>query len=308
MATMMSRPARGAAYCVACVVAILTARAPAADAIQAPPQVHPKLWPKLRPGLARDAALEARLDTLLARMTPEQKVGQLIQADIGSITPDDLRHYPLGSILNGGNSSPRDDKLAAPSEWLKLADRFYAASLDTPGSPGIPVLWGTDAVHGHNNIPGATIFPHNIGLGAARDPELIRRIAAVTALEVRVTGLDWAFSPTVAVARDARWGRTYESYSESPELVRRYAAAMVTGLQGKAGHPAIPGRRSRAGDAQALPRRRRHRRPRSGGQPGQRAAAARAGRGRLRGGHPGRRPDRHGLLLELAGPQDARQL
>ena len=237
MATMMSRPARGAAYCVACVVAILTARAPAADAIQAAPQVHPKLWPKLRPALARDAALEARLDALLARMTPEQKVGQLIQADIGSITPDDLRHYPLGSILNGGNSSPRDDKLAAPSEWLKLADRFYAASLDTPGSLGIPVLWGTDAVHGHNNIPGATIFPHNIGLGAARDPELIRRIAAVTALEVRVTGLDWAFSPTVAVARDARWGRTYESYSESPSLVRRYAAAMVTGLQGKAGTP-----------------------------------------------------------------------
>lgn len=237
MATMMSRPARGAAYCVACVVAILTARAPAADAIQASPQVHPKLWPKLRPALARDPALEARLDALLARMTPEQKVGQLIQADIGSITPDDLRHYPLGSILNGGNSSPRDDKLAAPSEWLKLADRFYAASLDAPASLGIPVLWGTDAVHGHNNIPGATMFPHNIGLGAARDPELIRRIAAVTALEVRVTGLDWAFSPTVAVARDARWGRTYESYSESPDLVRQYAAAMVTGLQGQAGTP-----------------------------------------------------------------------
>ena len=237
MGTMMSRPARGAAYCVASVLAMLAVRATAADAMQAPPQVHPKLWPKLRPALARAPALEARLDSLLARMTPEQKVGQLIQADIGSITPDDLRHYPLGSILNGGNSSPRDDKLAAPSEWLHLADRFYAASLDAPGSLGIPVLWGTDAVHGHNNIPGATIFPHNIGLGAARDPELIRRIAAVTALEVRVTGLDWAFSPTVAVARDARWGRTYESYSESPDLVRRYAAAVVTGLQGKPGTP-----------------------------------------------------------------------
>ena len=138
MATMMSRPARGAAYCVACVLAMLAVRATAADANQAPPQVHPKLWPRLRPALAPDPALEARLDSLLARMTPEQKVGQLIQADIGSITPDDLRHYPLGSILNGGNSSPRDDKLAAPSEWLHLADRVYAASLDAPGSLGVP--------------------------------------------------------------------------------------------------------------------------------------------------------------------------
>src|SRR5579862_9669484 len=188
MGTMRSRPARGAAYCVACVLAMLAERATAADAIQAPPQVHPKLWPKLRPALARDPALEARLDSLLARMAPEQKVGQLIQADIGSITPDDLRHYPLGSILNGGNSSPRDDKLAAPSEWLALADRFYEASAGTPQDPAMPVLWGTDAVHGHNNIPGATIFPHNIGLGAARDPELIRQIGEITALEVRTTG------------------------------------------------------------------------------------------------------------------------
>jgi beta-glucosidase len=100
---------------------------------------------------------------------------------------------------------------------------------------GVPVLWGTDAVHGHNNIPGATIFPHNIGLGAARDPELIRRIGEITALEVRVTGLDWAFSPTVAVVRDARWGRSYESYGQDPRLVQAYAAAMVEGLQGAVG-------------------------------------------------------------------------
>jgi beta-glucosidase len=105
------------------------------------------------------------------------------------------------------------------------------------GPQGLPILWGTDAVHGHNNIPGATLFPHNIGLGAARDPQLIRRIGEITALEVRVTGLDWAFAPTVAVARDARWGRTYESYAENPGLVREYAAAMVEGLQGVAGTP-----------------------------------------------------------------------
>jgi beta-glucosidase len=196
-------------------------------------RVHPQDWPRLQPPLPADADLERRLDVLLAHMTPEQKVGQLIQADIGSVTPADVRQLGLGSVLNGGNSSPRDDKLAAPGEWLALADRFYAASAG--GDAVVPVLWGTDAVHGHNNIPGATIFPHNIGLGATRDPELIRRIGEITALEVRVTGLDWAFSPTVAVARDARWGRTYESYSENPALVREYAAAMVTGLQGTPG-------------------------------------------------------------------------
>jgi beta-glucosidase len=226
-----------AAYCAACALTVCTAATPAAyKDPEGASTVHPQRWPKLHPALARDPQLEARVEQLLSRLTPAQKVGQLIQADIGSITPDDLRHYPLGSILNGGNSSPRDDKLAAPSEWLALADRFYDAA--TAVAPlGLPLLWGTDAVHGHNNIPGATLFPHNIGLGAARDPELIRRIGEITALEVRVTGLDWAFSPTVAVARDARWGRTYESYAEKPALVREYAAAMVAGLQGAPGTP-----------------------------------------------------------------------
>ncbi|HEY0768625.1 MAG TPA: glycoside hydrolase family 3 protein [Steroidobacteraceae bacterium] len=234
---MHSRPACFAGYCAAHALAVCTV-SPALGADPSPATaalVHPQQWPKLRPALPRDQKLEARIDELLARMTAEQKVGQLVQADIDSIIPDDLRHYPLGSILNGGNSSPHGDKLAAPREWLTLADRFYDASLAAPASPGIPALWGADAVHGHNNIPGATIFPHNIGLGAARDPQLIRRIGEITALEVRVTGLDWAFSPTAAVARDARWGRTYESYSENPVLVRQYVAAMVTGLQGTPG-------------------------------------------------------------------------
>jgi beta-glucosidase len=186
----------------------------------------------VRAALRRDPELEARIERLLSRLTPEQKVGQLIQADIGSLTPDDLRHYPLGSVLNGGDSAPRRDKLAAPSEWLALADRFYDASVASPAGAGIPVLWGTDAVHGHNHIAAATLFPHNIGLGAAHDPELLRRIGSITALEIRVTGLDWTFAPTVAVARDARWGRTYESYSEDPHRVGEYAAALVTGLQG----------------------------------------------------------------------------
>ncbi len=232
---MKQRPAPRAGYCAALALAAFAASLASATPPQAAAIIHPRLWPRQSPALARDAELEAQVEALLARMTPAQKAGQLVQADIGSITAEDLRHYPLGSVLNGGNSSPRDDKLAAPSEWLALADRFYDASSGTPADPQVPVLWGTDAVHGHNNIPGATIFPHNIGLGAARDPELIRRIGEITALEVRVTGLDWAFSPTVAVARDARWGRTYESYSEDPALVRAYAAAMVQGLQGVPG-------------------------------------------------------------------------
>ena len=207
----------------------------AGAAARASPVVHSQEWPHPRAALPADARLEARIDALLARMTPAEKVGQLIQADIESITPDDLRHYPLGSVLNGGDVGPGNDKLASPGEWLKLADRFYEASTDAPH--GVPVIWGTDAVHGHNNIPGATIFPHNIGLGAAHDPALIERIGAITALEVRVTGLDWTFAPSVAVVRDARWGRTYESYGENPRLVAASGAALVAGLEGRPGTP-----------------------------------------------------------------------
>ncbi len=203
----------------------------------ASPVVHSQEWPRPPPALPPDGRLEARIDALLARMTPAEKVGQLVQADIGSISPDDLRHYPLGSVLNGADVAPGNDKLALPGEWLKLADRFYQASSAAPD--GVPVLWGTDAVHGHNNIPGATIFPHNIGLGAARDPALLTRIGAITALEMRVTGLDWTFAPSVAVVRDARWGRTYESYGENPRLVAECGAALVEGLQGRPGTPAF---------------------------------------------------------------------
>jgi beta-glucosidase len=209
----------------------------AAKAVAAP-TVHPGEWPHLRPALAPDPRLESRVAALIAAMTLEQKVGQLIQPDIASVTPEDLHHFALGSILNGGSSSPNGDEFASPSEWLALADRFYDASLDSAhGTHPIPTIWGTDAVHGHNNIVGATIFPHNIGLGAAGDPDLIRRIGEITAREVRVTGLDWTFGPTLAVVRDDRWGRTYESYSEDPDIVRRYATAMVLGLQGVPGSP-----------------------------------------------------------------------
>ena len=200
------------------------------------PTITPEHWPTTTGGAAIDPEIEARIDALIASMTLEEMVGQTIQADINEITPEDVRRYRLGSILNGGNSAPGKDVRASAEQWLALADEFYGASMDTTeGGKPIPVLWGTDAVHGHNNIVGATIFPHNIGLGAARNPDLIQQIGAVTAREVIVTGMDWTFAPTLAVVRNNCWGRTYESYSEDPEIVAQYATAIVTGLQGALG-------------------------------------------------------------------------
>ncbi len=182
-------------------------------------------------------------EALLARMSIERKVAQIIQPDIGSITPEDMRQYRFGTILNGGNSGPYGNDKAPAADWLKLADAFWEASTAplANGEPVIPAIWATDAVHGHANVPGATVFPHNIALGATGDTDLIRRIGAATAVEIEVTGLDWTFAPTVAVARDDRWGRTYESYSEDPALVTKLGAAMVEGLQGRPGEPGYLG-------------------------------------------------------------------
>lgn len=210
-------------------------RDPAA-ATTAAPQASP--WPEVSWPLAADPALEKRIDELLATMTVEEKIGQLVQGDIASITPEDLRTYRLGSILAGGNSDPGGRYDASPAEWLALADAFWEASMDTSGGgKAIPVLFGIDAVHGQSNIVGATLFPHNIGLGAARNVELVRRIGEITALETRATGMEWAFAPTVAVPQDDRWGRAYEGYSEDPQVVAQLAPAMVEGLQGKVGTP-----------------------------------------------------------------------
>ncbi|HEX8572369.1 MAG TPA: exo 1,3/1,4-beta-D-glucan glucohydrolase [Allosphingosinicella sp.] len=193
-------------------------------------------WPAVKSRVQRDAATEARIDAVLKGMSLEEKVGQIIQPDISSITPEEVRRYKFGSILAGGNSSPGGKETAPASEWLKLADRFWEASRSADWEDAnIPLMWGIDAVHGHANIVGATIFPQNIGLGAMRDPELIRRIGEVTAREMVATGLDWDFSPTLAVVRDDRWGRTYEGFSEDPEIVRAYAGMMVEGLQGRPG-------------------------------------------------------------------------
>lgn len=182
-------------------------------------------------------------EALLARMSLKHKVAQLVMPDIGSITPADVRKYRFGTILNGGNSGPYGDDKGPAADWLKLADEYWEASTAPlpKGEPAIPAVWATDAVHGHANVIGATVFPHNIALGATGDADLIQRIGAATAVEIEVTGIDWTFAPTIAVARDDRWGRTYESYSEDPALVSRLGAAMVEGLQGRPGEPGFLG-------------------------------------------------------------------
>ena len=196
--------------------------------------VNPDIWPKQKSPIQRKEIEEKRIIDLMSQMSLEEKVGQIIQADIGSVTPEQVRKYHLGSVLNGGNSAPGGDNRTTPDEWVALADEFWLASTDkTGGRTGIPALWGTDAVHGHNNIVGATIFPHNIGLGAANNPNLMYQIGNVTAKEILVTGLDWTFAPTIAVVRDDRWGRTYESYSEDPVIVKEYVKYLVEGIQGK---------------------------------------------------------------------------
>ncbi len=193
------------------------------------------IWPKIQSEVQADDAIEQQVQDILAKMTLEQKVAQMIQPEIRDITPEDMRRYGFGSYLNGGGAFPQNNKHATPQDWIALAEDMYQASIDDSlDGSSIPTMWGTDAVHGHNNVIGATLFPHNIGLGAMQNPELVEEIARITATEVMVTGIDWVFAPTVATVRDDRWGRTYEGYSEDPEIVRSYAAAVVRGLQGHA--------------------------------------------------------------------------
>lgn len=192
-----------------------------------------EIWPTITTGIKDDAKMEQQIAELLASMTLEQKIAQMIQPEIRDITVEDMRKYGFGSYLNGGGAFPNNDKHASAADWIDLAEKMYQASVDDSlDGSNIPTMWGTDAVHGHNNVIGATLFPHNIGLGATNNPALIEKIAAATAQEVMVTGIDWVFAPTVAVVRDDRWGRTYEGYSEDPQIVRDYSAAIVKGLQG----------------------------------------------------------------------------
>jgi len=196
---------------------------------------NPQDWPVIDP-LPLDPEVEARIDTILSMMTLEQKVGQTIQADSGSVTADEVREYRLGSVLSGGNSAPGPLPYADAQTWIEAADAYFNASLDPDGVEiAIPIIWGIDAVHGHANLRGAVVFPHNIGLGAANNPDLIEEIYRITARELSVSGHDWTFAPTLAVPRDDRWGRTYEGFSEDPEIIRAYGERIVWGLQGRPG-------------------------------------------------------------------------
>ena len=193
-------------------------------------------WPAQSSPFPGGPAEEARLDEIVAGMSLRDKVGQVIMGEIRYVSPGDVRHYRLGAVLNGGGSFPGRDRHASAEHWLALADAYHQASVDRDdGRPVIPVIWGTDAVHGHNNVFGATLFPHNIGLGATASPELLRLIGAATAREVAATGIYWNFAPTLAVPRNDRWGRTYEGYSEHPGLVAELGAALIEGMQGAVG-------------------------------------------------------------------------
>ncbi len=194
------------------------------------------IWPKINSPVKVDPNVEAEIQKLLIEMTLEQKIAQMIQPEIRDISVEDMRRYGFGSYLNGGGAFPNNNKHSTPGDWIALAEKMYQASIDDSlDGINIPTMWGTDAVHGHNNVIGATLFPHNIGLGAMNNPKLMEKIATITATEVMVTGIDWVFAPTVATVRDDRWGRTYEGYSEHPEIVKSYAAAVVKGLQGQPG-------------------------------------------------------------------------
>ncbi|MDQ1709427.1 MAG: beta-glucosidase, partial [Frankiaceae bacterium] len=253
---VLSRPHRRLVSVLAAVALLSTtaagmptagaAPAPAGQPVIGPPPLDengcaviqdalPKLsdWPRVESRIKTNPVDENRIAAILAKMTLAEKVGQMTQPEISAITPAEVKAYHIGSVLNGGGSWPGGNKHAAPQDWLALADAFWQASVTSNSASRIPVIWGIDAVHGNNNVYGATLFPHNIALGAAHDPCLIRAIGSATAEQIRATGQDWAFAPTLAVVRDDRWGRTYEGFSEDPRITRAYGYEAVKGLQGK---------------------------------------------------------------------------
>src|SRR6516162_8733127 len=174
------------------------------------------------------SSYDARIKPILAKMTLEEKIGQMTQPEQSALKDQaDIENYFVGSLLSGGGSDPKDGN--SLKAWTDLYDRLQAHTKNT--RLRIPLLYGIDAVHGHNNVLGAVVFPHNIGLGCTRNPALIEKIGRITAEEVRATGIQWAFAPCVTVPQDIRWGRTYEGFSEDPKLVRELAGPAVRGLQ-----------------------------------------------------------------------------
>lgn len=173
-------------------------------------------------------SIDDKVESLLQQMTLDEKLGQMTQVDRAYLKSiDDIKTYYLGSLLSGGGSAPEDN---SPQGWADMYDGYQTVALQTRLK--IPLIYGIDAVHGHNNVKGAVIFPHNIGMGCTRNPELVKQAAQITAAEVSGTGIDWTFSPCIAVSLDERWGRTYESFGETAELVSSLAEAEVTGYQG----------------------------------------------------------------------------
>ena len=172
------------------------------------------------------------IEDILNEMSLEQKVGQVIMPEINSVTPADAKKYFFGTILNGGGGFPNQNKNSSIQDWKDLSKEYYDASPMVNGTK-VPILWGTDAVHGHNNVIGATIFPHNIALGATRNAALIKKIGSAVAKEVASTGIVWTFAPTIAVPQNDLWGRTYEGYSEDPKLVAEFGKHLIIGLQGE---------------------------------------------------------------------------
>ncbi|GAA0165045.1 glucosidase [Lithospermum erythrorhizon] len=176
----------------------------------------------------QNAPIEDRLKDLLSRMTLEEKLGQITQIERSVAPPSVVKNLSIGSLLSVGGSGPFEN--ATSADWAEMVDTYQKAALES--RLGIPLLYGTDAVHGNNNVYGATIFPHNVGLGATRDEDLVRRIGEATAIEVRASGMNYTFAPCVAVCRDPRWGRCYESFGEDTVLVRKMAS-IISGLQGQ---------------------------------------------------------------------------
>ncbi|OCH18914.1 1,4-beta-D-glucan glucohydrolase [Aliivibrio sp. 1S165] len=191
-------------------------------------------WPQIQSAIPKRDYIEERVSDIVAQMTLGEKVGQMIMPEYRQITPEEAKLYKIGSVLNGGGGWPNENKHASAMDWALQSDQYWIALDEAYAGRGfkVPFLWATDAVHGNNNVYGATLFPHNIGLGAANNPELLFEIGRVTAKEVAATGLDLTFAPTVATPRDYRWGRVYEGYSEIPDITYQYASAIVQGLQG----------------------------------------------------------------------------
>ena len=180
--------------------------------------------------LPNQPSIIIKVSELMSQMTLAQKIGQMVQAERQGCTPEDVKNYHLGSLMSGAGSVPENNDI---ENWLKTTDDYWKAStFEDKDHLAIPLLYGVDAIHGHNNLKGATIFPHNIGLGAANDPDLVKRIADITRKEVLATGVDWVFAPNLAVAQNNQWGRYYESYAQTPEIVNKYAGEIIHGLQG----------------------------------------------------------------------------